>query len=57
VLEVRLPFADPEFLRELFATSSALRAGTDIHRALIREDLARIRDAPVVRDGHAEPHD
>jgi len=21
------------------------------------EDLARIRDAPVVRNGHAEPHD
>ena len=55
VLEVRLPFADPEFLRELFATSSALRAGTDIHRALIRKDLARIRNSNTGAAADAGP--
>ena len=45
VVEVRLPFADTEFLQVLFATSGALRAGTDIHRALIRKELARVRNS------------
>ena len=35
VLEVRLPFADEDFLTELFATPAELRNGTVIHKALI----------------------
>jgi asparagine synthase (glutamine-hydrolysing) len=45
VLEVRLPFADEDFLRDLFATPSSLRDGTDIHRALIGTKLSKVRNS------------
>jgi asparagine synthase (glutamine-hydrolysing) len=45
VLEVRLPFADEDFLRDLFATPSPLRDGTDIHRALIGTKLSKVRNS------------
>jgi asparagine synthase (glutamine-hydrolysing) len=55
VLEVRLPFADEAFLEDLFATSAALRAGTDIHRTVMRKELARVRNSNTGAAADAGP--
>lgn len=55
VLEVRLPFVDEDFLRELFGAPTASREGIDIHRRLIGKKLLRVRNSNTGAPAGAGP--
>jgi asparagine synthase (glutamine-hydrolysing) len=58
ITEVRVPFVDREFLGVLFRAPAAWRAGTDIHRALIRRNnpaLLRVRNSNTGAAADAGP--
>jgi len=54
-VEVRLPFADEDFLTDLFASPAALRSGTVIHKALIGGKLLRVRNSNTGAPAGASP--
>jgi asparagine synthase (glutamine-hydrolysing) len=55
LFEVRLPFADEEFLQALFALPAAWRTGTRIHRTLIAPHLLKVRNSNTGAPGNAGP--
>ncbi|HVR72834.1 MAG TPA: asparagine synthase-related protein, partial [Planctomycetota bacterium] len=58
VLEVRLPFADQEFLECLFQAPGVWRDGTDIHRGILQAlnpALLKVRNSNTGAPGNAGP--